>query len=278
MNGIVLINKEKGITSRDVVNKVSKKIGLKKVGHAGTLDPLATGLMVIGVGAATKILDLLTLDTKEYIATVKIGVQTDTLDITGTIMKEKKDYQLTEKQLIDTFKKFTCSYLQTVPKYSAVKIKGKRLYEYARNNQDIELPKRGVTIYELELLDFQKEQFTFRTLVSKGCYIRSLIDDIGLCLDIPMTMKELIRTKSGKFSLENSNNIADEYKVIKIQDALDFKIIKVTDEVIIKKIKNGNNIELKENMEYVTLVDKNNEALAIYKKETKSLFKPFKVF
>ena len=265
MNGIILINKEKNITSRDVVNKISKKLNTKKVGHAGTLDPLATGLLVIGVGSGTKILELLTLDTKEYIATVKIGLETDTLDITGNVISSINDYKLTKEELEETLLSFVGTYNQTVPKYSAVKINGKKLYDYARNNIDIELPKRLVTIYNIELLDFKKDEFTFKVLVSKGTYIRSLIKDIGERLNILMTMKDLIRTKSGKFLLEDSS-LVDSPKIIKIEDALDFKKITITDSKLLKRIKNGNSISLPNiNDLYITLLDENNNLMAIYK-------------
>lgn len=265
MNGIILINKEKNITSRDVVNKISKKLNTKKVGHAGTLDPLATGLLVMGVGSGTKILELLTLDTKEYIATVKIGLETDTLDITGNVISSINDYKLTKEELEETLLSFVGTYNQTVPKYSAVKINGKKLYDYARNNIDIELPKRLVTIYNIELLDFKKDEFTFKVLVSKGTYIRSLIKDIGKKLNILMTMKDLIRTKSGKFLLEDSSLI-DSPKIIKIEDALDFKKVTITDSKLLKRIKNGNSISLPNiNDLYITLLDENNNLMAIYK-------------
>ena len=271
MNGILLINKEKDLTSRDVVNKISKKLNIKKAGHAGTLDPLATGLLVIGIGKGTKILELLTLDTKEYIATVKMGIQTDTLDITGNIINEKKEFDIEKETLEKVLKKFKKSYMQTVPKYSAVKINGKKLYEYARCDKEIELPKRMVEIFDIILLDYNKEQqeFTFKTMVSKGTYIRSLIDDIGNYLDIPCTMKELIRTKSGKFSLENSYKIDDNnIKLISIKDALDIKSIIVEDSLLLKKIINGNKIELKEfDDEYILFLNKNEEEIALYKKD-----------
>jgi len=175
MNGIVLINKEKGKTSRDVVNLLSKKFNTRKVGHAGTLDPLATGLLIIGINNGTKILELLTMDEKEYIATVKIGIQTDTYDITGNIIEEKKDFSIDKEYLENTLKSFIGKYYQEVPKYSAVKINGKKLYEYARNGEEIELPKRFVEIKEIELLEFKEDEFKFKVLVSKGTYIRSLI-------------------------------------------------------------------------------------------------------
>ena len=277
MNGIILINKDKDITSRDVVNIVSRKLNTKKIGHAGTLDPIATGLMIIGVGKGTKILDLLTLNSKEYIATVKIGIQTDTFDITGNIIKENKDYNLTKEKLLDSINKMIGTYNQVVPKYSAVKINGKRLYEYARNNIEIELPKREVTIYNIELLEFNESEFKFKTLVSKGCYIRSLINDIGDNLNIPMTMKELVRTKSGKFKLEDSNNIETDYNIISIQDALDYKTVIIKDSILLKRIKNGNIIELECDDDYITLVDINNNILGIYKKDINHQYKAFKI-
>lgn len=276
MDGIILINKEKGLTSRDVVNKISKKLQIKKVGHAGTLDPIATGLLVIGVGKGTKILDLLTLDKKEYIATVSIGFKTDTYDITGNITEENYNYHLDEDKLKNVLDSFKGSYNQEVPKFSAVKIDGKKLYEYARKQIDIELPKRLVTIYKIELLTYNDSEFTFKVLVSKGTYIRSLIHDISLKLNIPMTMKELIRTKSGKFLLENSNLIDDNYNYIPIDKALDFKIIELEDEILLKKVRNGNKINLPYNDIFITLKFKD-DVLAIYKKE-KFEYKAFKVF
>lgn len=276
MDGIILINKEKGLTSRDVVNKISKKLQIKKVGHAGTLDPIATGLLVIGVGKGTKILDLLTLDKKEYIATVSIGFKTDTYDITGNITEENYNYHLDKDKLKNVLDSFKGSYNQEVPKFSAVKIDGKKLYEYARKQIDIELPKRLVTIYKIELLTYNDSEFTFKVLVSKGTYIRSLIHDISLKLNIPMTMKELIRTKSGKFLLENSNLIDDNYNYIPIDRALDFKIIELEDEILLKKVRNGNKINLPYNDIFITLKFKD-DVLAIYKKE-KFEYKAFKVF
>jgi len=280
-SGILLINKEKGLTSRDVVNLVSKKLNTKKVGHAGTLDPIATGLLVIGVGKATKILDLLTMDEKEYQAKVKIGLETDTLDITGEIVKQEDDVILKKTELEKVLKSFQGEYMQEVPKYSAVKINGKKLYEYARNNQEITCPKRLVKIKEIELLDFNEEkmEFTFKTLVSKGTYIRSLIKDIGEKLSIPMTMLELERVKSGKFSLENSFKMADDFKFLKIEEALDFKVFVVNDLNLLKKIKNGNvleNYNLETENDFV-IFKSNDEILAIYKKEDFK-FKAFKVF
>ena len=278
MNGIILINKEKGITSREVVNQISKRLNIKKVGHAGTLDPLATGLMVVGVGKGTKVLDLLTMDRKEYIATVKMGIETDTLDITGTILKSLEKITCSKEKLEEVLLSFKKEYLQTVPKYSAVKKEGKRLYEYARNNLEVELPQRMVQIFEIELLnyDYEKKEFTFKTLVSKGTYIRSLIQDIGKSLDIPCTMKDLIRTKSGKFLLNDSNLIDEEYKIIPLKEAIDFKSIVIDDNNLLNKIRNGNKIKLNCNIEFVMLLDSGNQELAIYQKD-KEFYRCYKM-
>ena len=277
MDGIVLINKEEGLTSRDVVNKIVKKLNLKKVGHAGTLDPIAKGLLVIGIGKGTKILDLLTMNTKEYIATSKIGIETDTLDISGNILNKTNDFSLKREELINTLNSFIGSYYQEVPKYSAVKINGKKLYEYARNDLNVDLPKRLITIYKIELLEFNKNEFTFKVLASKGTYIRSLIRDIGIKLKLPMTMKELIRTKSGKFNLSDSYEISDDFKIIPIFEALDYPVIKITNEILLKKIKNCNKIKLDCSYDTITLIDNLNNTLAIYKKE-KLEYQAIKVF
>ena len=277
MDGIVLINKEEGLTSRDVVNKIVKKLNLKKVGHAGTLDPIAKGLLVVGIGKGTKILDLLTMNTKEYIATSKIGIETDTLDISGNILNKTNDFSLKREELINTLNSFIGSYYQEVPKYSAIKINGKKLYEYARNDLNVDLPKRLITIYKIELLEFNKNEFTFKVLASKGTYIRSLIRDIGIKLKLPMTMKELIRTKSGKFNLSDSYEISDDFKIIPIFEALDYPVIKITDENLLKKIKNGNKIKLDCSYDIITLIDNLNNTLAIYKKE-KLEYQAIKVF
>ena len=165
MDGIIIVNKPKGITSRDVVNIVCKKLNTKKVGHTGTLDPIATGVLVITIGKATKLVDIITSDDKEYIAEVKLGVLTDTYDITGNIIRKEK-YILDKNKLETALYSFVGSYKQEVPIYSAVKINGKKLYEYARNNEKVELPKRTVEIKEIELLETGNDYYKFQVTVS----------------------------------------------------------------------------------------------------------------
>ena len=265
MNKIIVVNKESGMTSRDVVNKLNKILGTKKIGHTGTLDPIASGVLVICVGKYTKLVDEIVSLDKEYIATVKLGILTDTLDIEGNII-DKKEHDVSIEQLKEVFKSFLGSYLQEVPKYSAVKINGKKLYEYARENIDIELPKREVSIYELELLDFNKDSFKFRTRVSKGTYIRSLINDICNKLNTYGVMTDLIRTKQGKFSINESYTLKDiennNYKSLDIEDVLDLKVLDITDDNI-KLVMNGNKLNLDlDNGDY--LVKVNNQVEAIY--------------
>ena len=254
--GILLVDKEKGITSRDVVNKISKNFNIKKVGHAGTLDPLATGLLVVGIGKATKILDLLTMDKKEYIATVKMGIQTDTFDITGKIIEKNDNLSITKQNLQNTLAKFCQTYMQVPPKYSAIKVKGKKLYEYARENIDIELPRREIDIKEIKLLDFKDDTITFKTVVSKGTYIRSLINDIGKKLNTYATMAELKRTKQGNFSIEDSYTLDDiennNYKLLTYEDIFnDYEKYNLNDEEYFK-VKNGQKMPINfENKEVV---------------------------
>ena len=145
MNGLLIVNKEKDMTSRDVVNVICKKFKTRRVGHSGTLDPIATGVLVVAIGNYTKLIDILSSSYKEYVATLKLGIQTDTLDITGNVIDEKP-FGVDKELIEDTLYSFLGKSIQEVPKYSAVKINGKKLYEYARDNIDIELPKREIEV------------------------------------------------------------------------------------------------------------------------------------
>lgn len=281
MDGIIIVNKEKNYTSRDIVNIVAKELKTKKVGHAGTLDPLATGVLVLAFNQGTKILEYLTYDEKEYIAEVKCGVLTDTLDITGEILEEHKIYQLQEETLKQVLNSFKGKYMQEVPKYSAVKVNGKRLYEYARKNEEVILPKKEVEIKEIELLSIKKDGFTFKTRVSKGTYIRSLIRDIGEKLEIFCTMSNLERTKEGIFSIEDAYTLDDikekNYKVTLLKDALcNYKQINI-DEKLYTKIKNGNKLKDIWNVKDLCIFLCQDNVVGIYKKED-NLLKAQKIF
>ena len=279
MNGIIIIDKEKNMTSRDVVNKVSKILGTKKIGHTGTLDPLATGVLVLCVGKATKLVDLITGYDKEYIAKVCLGTLTDTLDITGNIIKEKET-NITKEEIENTLKSFIPGYEQEVPIYSADKINGKKLYEYARNGETVELPKRYIKINSIDLIsDIEYENgktyFSFITNVSKGTYIRSLINDIGKKLNTYGTMVELRRTKQGNFKIEESSTINNP-EIIKIEEILkDYYKVEIDGELY-RKISNGVKIKNEDNKNIVVFTH-NKEVIAIYKKENEYL-KPYKMF
>lgn len=272
-SGVLLVNKEKDMTSRDIVNHVSKILGIKKIGHTGTLDPLATGVLVLTIGRATKLGEMLTSKEKEYIASVEIGYLTDTLDNTGNIIKKKV---LTSKidynKLLTSFNK---TYLQEVPIYSAVKVNGKKLYEYAREGKSIELPKKEVTIKKIKLLNSTDNSFKFKCLVSKGTYIRSLIRDMGLSINEYFTMTDLERTKQGSFSIDNSYTLKEieenNFKILLVDDALDYKTI-IASGNLLKKVSNGVKIKNVWNIsDRVIFKDIDNKLLVIYIKDGENL-------
>lgn len=208
MDGLLIFDKEKGITSHDLVYKVRKKLGIKKVGHTGTLDPMATGVLVISIGKGTKTSDYILSSDKVYEAKIKLGVLTDSYDITGKILEEE-DVCFTDEDIKDALIKFTGKISQRPPIYSALKVKGKKLYEYAREGKDVEIKKRDVEIYKIELLDFNgKDEFTILTKVSKGTYIRSLANDLGRSLGTFGTLTELRRTRSGSFKIEDAIKVS----------------------------------------------------------------------
>jgi tRNA pseudouridine55 synthase len=274
MNGILVINKEQNYTSRDVVNILNKKLKTKKIGHTGTLDPLATGVLVVCIGKYTKLVNEITSYDKEYVAEIKLGIKTNTGDITGNII-EKKEYQINEEQIINVFNSFVGKSIQTVPKYSAIKVNGKKLYEYARNNIEVELPKRQIEIYNIELINYQEDIIKFKVKVSKGTYIRSLIEDICFKLNTVGTMKSLIRTKQGNFNIENSYTLKDiedgNYKFVDIINFLDYPTYELNDELL-KKVLNGSKVSLNIDFDKV-LLKYNEEIIAIYVKEN-DIYKP----
>lgn len=279
MNGLIVVNKEKGKTSRNIVNELNIILGTKKIGHTGTLDPIASGVLVCVIGKYTKLVNILVNDTKEYIAEIKLGISTDTLDITGNIISTSI-VDITKNDILKVFKYYTKSYLQEVPLYSSVHVNGKRLYDYARNNEKVKLPKRKVTIYNLELISFNKDIITFKVKVSKGTYIRSLIKDICNKLNIDGTMNNLIRIKQGNFTLEEAYKIEDiknnNYKLLNIKEFLDYKVIELPDNLI-NKVLNGNTIINTFNIDNRVIFTYKNKDIAIYEANQKDL-KPLIMF
>ena len=285
MNGILIVNKPKGYTSRDIVNIISKKLNTKKVGHTGTLDPIAEGVLVVPIGRALKISELLTSEKKEYIAKVILGYETDMLDITGKEIKRNIP-NVDKDKLIEVLNSFIGKYNQEVPMYSAVKVNGRKLYEYARSNIQITPPSKIVEIYSISLLEgpIYKDdtvEFTMKCEVSKGTYIRSLIRDIAYKLSTYGTMKELIRTKLGSFLLEDAFTLEDiqkdNYKLLSIKEALpNIKITKIDDKTL-KQVKNGMVLDKFFEEEISLLVDKNGREIAIYKDIGNGKVKPYKM-
>ena len=274
MNEILVINKDKNYTSRDVVNILNKQFKTKKIGHTGTLDPIATGVLVVCIGRYTKLVNLITSLDKEYIAEIKLGIKTDTLDITGNVL-ETKEYNLNEEIIKETLKSFIGVQLQTPPIYSAIKVNGKKLYEYARNKESVEIPKREIEIKRIELLEFKNDIIKFKCEVSKGTYIRSLIESICKKMGTVGTMNSLVRTRQGKFKIEDSYTLKDiednKYKFVNVEDILDYEVINLEEDMY-KKVVNGSKIKLKSNNDKV-LLKYNDELIAIYEKND-DLFKP----
>ena len=274
MNGFILVNKKKNMTSRDVVNSLIKILNTKKIGHTGTLDPFAEGILLVAVNKGLKVVKLLNYKDKEYIAKVKLGIKTDTLDITGNILEEKKE-KLNKEELAPVLKSFIGKYSYEVPIYSAIKVNGKKLYEYARNNQKVELPIKNSYIYDIKLIDFKDNSFTFSVKVSNGTYIRALVRDISKKLNKLMTLEELTRTKVDNLLIENSYTLEDiknnNFKLLKINDLLNYKEVELSRDLE-DKVLNGNKIKLEEKEDNILFI-KEKEEIAVYTREECDIFK-----
>lgn len=225
MDGLILINKQKGFTSHDVVNVIRKKLNTKKVGHTGTLDPNATGVLPILIGKGTKISKYLMEHDKTYIATLKLGEKTDTGDSEGQVIEEKSiPKDLRKEDINDVLQNFFGKQKQVPPMYSAIKINGKKLYEYAREGKEVKLEAREIEIYKIELLEYQNNKIKFEVECSKGTYIRTLCENIAKKLGTVGYMEELQRTKVNNFRIEDSILLDDitlenaEKNMIKIEE------------------------------------------------------------
>lgn len=278
MNGVIVVNKPKGITSRDVVNKLVKVFGTKSIGHIGTLDPMATGVLVCLIGKYTKLGSIMVNHDKEYIATFKLNVLSDTLDSEGKVLDTAdKKISLEDMQVaIEHFNGLT--YMQEVPIYSAVKVNGKKLYDYARSNEDVILPKKEVTIYKLELVSFGDE-VKIKCKVSKGTYIRALIRDICAYLGTYGVMTDLVRTKLGDYDISDAyslDEISDgTYKLYSLEDIFDLDVRYINDDNH-KQIYNGNIVKDK-NSNYI-LYKEGDKAVAFYTRINEEELKPLIMF
>lgn len=266
-NGVLLIDKPAGFTSRDIVNQVGKIFHTKKIGHTGTLDPMATGVLILCIGSYTKLVDNLTSKNKEYIAVMQLGLLTDTLDTTGKTIKEES-VNLDEDKIYAAFKNFPREYNQEVPSYSAVKINGKKLYEYAREGISIHLPKRMVSIYSLEILSIDNNEITFKTCVSKGTYIRSLIRDLGASLKTYASMRSLRRVSQGAFAIDKCLKISDvteNTSLLTLDDLFSYPHFSLNDTEY-QKVLNGNKLSLNSESLYLLLTYQN-KTIALYIKD-----------
>lgn len=279
MNGILLIDKPKDYSSHDVVNVLRKILKTKKIGHTGTLDPDATGLLVIGVNQGTKIIKYLNNDIKEYIAEICIGSSTETLDKTGETIKEQPVKEL--QNVDEVIASFRGTYTQTPPMYSAIKYQGKRLYEYARKGIIIDdIPSRDIEVFDIKRISDivykdNKAYFLYKVLASKGLYVRTLSYDIGEKLGYPAHNYELHRTRAGNFTIENAYTLeqvkAGEHTFISLSDALkDLETVVIQDDFR-HHINNGMAISLRYFKKHTLtkIVDEENNLLAIYDKHPK---------
>ena len=215
ISGVIVIRKEQGFTSHDVVAKMRGICGQKKIGHTGTLDPAATGVLPVCLGSGTKLCDMLADRDKEYVAELLLGVTTDTQDTTGTVLAEQA-VKVTEDEVRKVCESFVGDYNQIPPMYSALKVGGKKLYELAREGKSVERQARPVRILELEILQIELPVVKMRVVCSKGTYIRTLCDDIGRALGCGGAMKSLERTRVGAFTLENAVTLG---KLQQLKDA-----------------------------------------------------------
>lgn len=251
--GILIVNKDKDFTSHDVVSILRKKLNFKKIGHTGTLDPMATGVLPICISNATRISEYIMNQGKTYIAEFRFGELRDTYDITGEVIKTLNNITFSKEQINNILNNFIGNIDQTPPIYSAIKVNGKKLYEYARDNKDVEIKSRKINIYRLELLDYSDGTVKIEVECSKGTYIRSLIHDIGIKLNTYATMTSLVRTKVGNFKLENSLDIDSIQKIssedlqklfIDVEAAL-FNLPKITiEDEVFDRLRNGQRINI----------------------------------
>ena len=269
MGQIIYIDKPKGITSFDICFKLRKVFNTKKIGHTGTLDPNATGLMICLVGNATKANQFLVCAKKEYIATVKLGIKTDSEDIDGNILERKDEAMPGAETIRETITSFLGKSVQVPPMTSAIKVNGKKLYEYQREGKTVEIKPREIEVFSIELLDVNEDTFSFKCYVSSGTYVRTLAQDILKKLNVIGTLSDLRRTKIDSIDISLSDKLDDvlngNYHEYTMYDILSkyYYVYNVSNR---KAIIDGKPLKLDLDEEMILCVE-NGEALAIYKKE-----------
>ena len=287
MDGIIIVNKPKGITSFDVIRKLKKILRTKKIGHTGTLDPLASGVMLVCVGKSTKLAQDLEAKDKVYIADFDIGYATDTYDTEGKKIAENH-IEVSKENLIEATKKFLGSIKQVPPMYSAIKMDGKKLYDLARKGIEVERSERDVKIEYINILNFGENKAQIQTKVSKGCYIRSLIYDIGKDLGTYATMTELLRTAVGDYSLEQAYTLEEienlitknNFEFLKtVEEIFNYPIYKLNSEKEFTLFKNGNTVKINEKIENGRYrIYFQNEFIGLANIENSNLLKGYKYY
>lgn len=284
INGVLLVDKPKGITSQTLITKIKRHLNIKKIGHAGTLDPLATGLMVVLLGSSTKLSDYLMSNEKEYECEILIGSSSDTEDIEGNILAEKEVKQINNIDLVLAGLKGTLS--QIPPMYSSVHHNGVKLYELARKGIEVEREPRVIEVKDIKrtsdvIYENQKAKFTFKACVSKGTYIRTLCVEIGARIEYPALMSNLRRVKSGTFKIDDAYKLDDilndKYKVLSNYEAIKDKDLFEVYEKTYKDIMNGKEIILNSDKEQLFITYKK-ELIAVYNKIENNLYKAKRVW
>lgn len=274
-DGIILVNKRKDWTSRDVVNRACKLLNTKKIGHCGTLDPFATGILILGVNKGTKILQFLENGKKEYIAKLQLGLISETLDITGKDIQNVEVKKYEEEKIIEVLQSFLGKSMQITPKYSARKVDGKKLYEYAREGIEVKDIYKEIEIYSIGLIDYYDDTIVFKACVSKGTYIRQLGSDIAKKLGTAGILSELERISIGSFTLDQTLDVEEiSYeKLFPYDSALDFMPIIVVEGQQEKMVSNGMTVRLNADREIVLIKSKENKNLAVYQRYKSDLYK-----
>ena len=273
LSGSLLINKEIGLTSRQEVNNISRKLGEKKAGHIGTLDPFADGLLIVLLGSSTKISPFLEVMDKTYIATLKLGSKTNTGDLTGETIETKEIPELTKTKICGVVQGFLGKSTQIPPIFSALKVNGQPMYKYARKGIDIERKPREIEIFKIYLVSFEKDEITFLAKVSKGTYIRTLGEDIAEKLGTVGHLTKLTRTEIGPYSLMNAKKSSEitEEDLIPISKMLGHLKSFLVEGELARKALNGMHFRLPINDETILIKDKDG-IIALYKRDSKGVY------
>lgn len=266
LDGLIFVDKEENMSSRKVDNYLGHLFNTRKIGHLGTLDPFATGLLIIGINKGTKALPYLSDQDKTYLATLKLGEKTSTLDYTGEILAKEIPPKLKEEEIINVLNSFLGVSYQIPPMVSAIKIDGKRLYKIAREGKEIERKERKIEVFSISLVDYRDNKITFLTKVSKGTYIRVLGEDIAKKLGTIGHLESLRRLSVGPYQIKDAKKLKaiKEEDIKKVANFIPLKHLTI-DEKELKNVKDGKVLKLNAKEEQVLLVFKE-EAIAVYKR------------